>query len=133
MMISTMLSTKNTLDNNDFPSQKSACFQSSDLDKMGSVFCYPSLNYLVMHGTLSPLICQCIISYSPGYHILMCHSCINYALYLLCLYERDPQPIDIAANSKENKNKIKLTFPETVQLNPQENEIYLLDSWSSLQ
>jgi len=44
-----------------FNHKKTGCLQTSDLDKMGSVFYYQSLNYLVMHGTLSPFISQCVI------------------------------------------------------------------------
>lgn len=64
--------------------------------------------------------------------MLMSYSCINYYLYSICLYERDVYPVGLAANSKKSKNKIKGTFPETVQLNPQEKEICLLDSWTSI-
>lgn len=131
-----MQTTKNPLDSNDFQSQKPGCLQTSELDKMGSVFYYHSLNYLVMHGTLSPLYPSVLQyaarSYSTGYCRLTCYSCIYYALYLLCLYERDVQPTGLVANYKKNKNKIKGSFSEAVQLNPQENEISLLGTWSSI-
>lgn len=132
-----MQSTKNPLDINDFQSERNGGLQTSDLDKMGSVFYYHSLKYLVMHGTLSPFLSQYVLICCQILQRRTVQANMFYISVLLCFLltvsiNEMSNLLILLQTVRKNKNQTKGTFYEAVQLNPQGNQLPLLLTWSSI-